>query len=49
MEGGIPQHLSKRKVYFGDQHKKLGIGDEIGSMLEHLPLSKGQVFGIGER
>ena len=25
------------------------IGDEIGSMLEHLPLSKGQVFGIGER
>ena len=49
MEGGIPQHLSKRKVYFGDQHKKLGIGDEIGNLLEHLPIPEEYIFSIGER
>ena len=34
---------------FDDCQKKFGIGDEIGSLLEHLLLPKGQVFGIGER
>ena len=29
--------------------KKFGIDDEIGSLLEHLSLRKGKVFGIGER
>jgi len=42
-------HLSKREVCFGDCQKNFGIGDGIGSLLEHLPLPKWQVFGIGER
>ena len=29
--------------------KNFGIDDEIGSLLEHLSLCKGKVFGIGER
>jgi len=29
--------------------KNFGIDDEIGSLLEHLSLRKGKVFGIGER
>ena len=34
---------------FGNCQKKIGIDDEIGSLLEHLSLCKGKVFGIGER
>jgi len=37
------------EVCFDDCQKNFGIGDEIGSLLEHLLLPKGQVFGIGER
>ena len=29
--------------------KKKGIGDEIGSQLEYLPLSKEYIFSIRER
>ena len=34
---------------FGDYQFFFGISDVIGSLLEHLPLSKGYAFGIGER
>jgi len=42
-------HLRERDVCFDDCQIFFGISDEIGSLLEHLPLSKGQIFGIGER
>jgi len=34
-------------VCFGDCQNFFGIGNGIGSLLEHLSLLKGQVFGIG--
>jgi hypothetical protein len=49
VQGGIPLHLSKREVCFGDRQKFFGIGDGIGNLLEHLPLPKEQFFGIEER
>ena len=49
VEGENPLHLREREVCFGDCQKNFGIGNEIGSLLEHLPLPKGQIFGIGER
>ena len=44
-----PLHLREMEVCFGNWQKKFGIDDEIGSLLEHLSLRKGKVFGIGER
>jgi len=39
----------EREVCFGDCQVFFGIDDGIGSLLEHLPLPKKQIFGIGER
>jgi len=41
--------LREVEVCFDDCQKFFGIGDGIGSLLEHLPLPKSQIFGIGER